>query len=281
MSYKIVGDSCCDYPEDKKAVDWLTRVPLNISVNGESFVDDNTLNTLELIEKMHASPDAPSTSCPSPERFMDSFDGEAEDVYVVTLSDRLSGSYNSAVQASKLYTEERGMKNIHIFNSRSASASQIAICRKIHELAEKGYEFLDVVKRAEGFIDELTTFFVLEDLDVLYKNGRLTGIGAFITDKLKVKLVMGGAKDGSICKFGQALSIKHALTKMVALIADKAKKTDTSLKTLVISHCNSPDRAEFVREKVLAVCKFKDAIICRAGGISTVYANSGGIIVGF
>ena len=65
--------------------------------------------------------ECPKSSCPSPEKYMEKYDCDVDRVYAVTLSAELSGSYNSAVLGMNLYHEEHGEKNIHVFNSCSAS----------------------------------------------------------------------------------------------------------------------------------------------------------------
>ena len=281
MKYKVIGDSCCDYAVAGLENIPIERVSLTLRVDNEVFLDTEELDTAALLEKMRAAKKAPSTACPSIDQFVEAFEGEEEDIYVVTLSAQLSGTYNSACRAAEIYNEEVGKKNIHIFNSRSAAAGEIAVCLKILELAGQGLPFEEVVSQAEAFIDGLTTLFVLEDLSVFAKSGRLNHLQALATDKLKIKLVMGGTPEGVIYKCATALSIKQALAKMVNILAEKAKATDASLRTLVVTHCNCLDRAEFVVNKLKSLCRFKAVCICRASGVSTVYANNGGVIVGF
>ncbi len=281
MSYKIISDSCCDYGETPGELPQLQRVPLTIEIDGAHFRDDETLAIAVLLEKMAASETGAKSACPPPALYADSYEGSQDDVYVVTLSDRLSGSYNSAVAGKTMYLEQGRPKNIHVFNSRSASAAQVAICLKIHELAGRGKQFDDVVAETERFIEELTTLFVLEDLESLRKNGRLSHLQSIITGVLKIKLVMGGDPDGTIGIRGKALSTARAISRMVELIREKCSDVRLLKRTLVITHCNCRERAEQVKKLILSVCPFERTVICRSGGISTIYANAGGIIVSF
>ena len=123
---------------------------------------------------------------------------KADDIYVVTLSAELSGSYNSAELGKKLYEEELGEKNIHVFNSRGASSTQLLIARKIYEYASQGMSFEQVVEKVEDYIRGQRTFFVLETLDVLQRNGRLSKVNAVLATALNIKPVMEGTKEGII-----------------------------------------------------------------------------------
>ncbi len=281
MSFQIIGDSCCDYPYLEDDYTWLKRVPLSIELDGETFVDDETLRCSMLISKMAASRNAPKSACPSPGSYVAAYDCGVDDVYVVTLSDKLSGSYNSAVVAANMFKESHPEKNIFVFSSRSAAAGQIAICHKIRSMANEGLGFDEIVAQTLEFINNLSTYFLLETLEVFRKNGRLNHLQSIITGALKIKLVMGGDETGNICVRGKALSMNSAVAKMADLIAERSKNQDISDRILCITHCQCPDRARAARDSIMAKVPFKDSIILKAGGISTIYANDGGIIVAY
>lgn len=209
---------------------------------------------------------------------MRAFEGEAEHVYVVTLSGKLSGSYNSAVLGKDLYAEEHDdNKQIHVFNSRSASIGETIIGMKIRDYEEAGLPFEEIVKKTEEYIDSVNTFFVLETLETLRKNGRLTNLKAFIATTLNIKPVMGATKEGTICQLDQARGMNRALEKMIKYIVDRTK--DCENRVLAISHCNCLERAKAVKEKLEKVANFKQIIIINTAGVSSMYANEGGVII--
>lgn len=281
MSFQIIGDSCCDYPYLENDFEWIKRVPLTIELEEKIYVDDETLNCSMLVEKMAASLSAPKSACPAPASFVDAYDCGADDIYVVTLSDKLSGSYNSAIVAANIFTEKHPEKNVFVFSSRSAAAGEIAVCQKIYDLASSGMAFKDVVKETFSFIDSMGTYFVLENLEVFRKNGRLNHLQALVTGALRLKLVMGGDENGNICIRGKALSIDRAIAKMADLINNRCFGLDMSNRTLYITQCLCPDRARKVRDEIMRRTGFNKCLILKAGGISTIYANSGGLVVSY
>ena len=208
---------------------------------------------------------------------MNSYHCDADHVYAVTLSAELSGSYNSAVLGKNLYEEEYGEKQIHVFNSRSASVGETLIALKIQECEEAGMEFEQVIEQVNAFIDEQHTYFVLESLDALRKNGRLTGIKALVATALNIKPVMGSTPEGTIYQLGQGRGMKKALTKMVDSVV--AEVIHPEQKILAISHCNAPERAEAVRKMIQEKIQVKDSFIVDTRGVSSLYASDGGIIV--
>ncbi|MGE4276794.1 MAG: DegV family protein [Lawsonibacter sp.] len=278
MSFKIVVDSCCDLTAQMMKDPVFVKVPLTIRSNGSVFVDDQTFDQADLLWSMKQSETAPSTACPSPQSYLDAYRGEEQDIYVVTLSALLSGSHNSAEQARLLLEEDEPDKNVHVFNSCSASSAEVLAALKIRELAGSGMPFKHVVREVEQYIYRMQTLFVLETLENLRKNGRLTKLQAVVTGALKIKLLMSATHEGEIYKLGQALSIKQALTKMVDRMA--ADPTHEGC-TLAICHCNCLDRAFQVKERVEAKCKFSNILILEAGGITTVYANDGGVVTAY
>ena len=277
MSFKIVVDSCCDLTPAMLKDPAFVKVPLTIFSNGSTFIDDETLDQADLLWAMRQSEEGTTTACPSPQAYLDAYQG-ADDVYVVTLSALLSGSHNSAEQARILMEEEKPEVNVHVFNSCSAVSGEVLVAMAIKRLASSGMPFKRVVTEVEQFIYQMQTLFVLESLENLRKNGRLTKLQAVITGALKIKLFMGATPEGEICKYGQALTIKQALIKMMDKIAADPAHAG---RTLVICHCNCLERAFLVKAMAEKKCKFAHILITEAGGISTVYAYDGGIVVAY
>ena len=279
MDYKIIVDRCGELTYKMKESGIYLSAPLSMQVDGDTIMDDETFDQADFLRRVAASPECPKSSCPSPEKYMELYSGEERRVYVVTLSSELSGSFNSAQLAAKLWKEEHGEdgKQIHVFNSRSASVGETLIACKVRECEEQGMTFDETVSETEAYIEGQHTYFVLENLDTLRKNGRLTGIKSFVASALNIKPVMGSTPQGTICQLGQARGIKRALAKMAEQIARDSKQTKE--KVLAIAHCNCPERAREVERMLLDIIRVKDSFIVDTAGISTMYANDGGIIV--
>lgn len=277
MGYRIIVDSCGELTDEMKRSGLYETASLSMQVGGVTIADDETFDQADFLKRIAASPECPKSSCPSPEKYMELYRCDAERVYAVTLSSELSGSYNSAELGKKLYKEEYGGKKIHVFNSRSASVGETLIALKIQECEEAGMPFEEVVSAVERYIEGQHTYFVLENLDTLRKNGRLTGIKSIVASALNIKPVMGSTPKGTICQLGQARGIKRALVKMSDFIKRDAE--DPAGKILAIAHCNCPERAAEVKELLLERLKVKASFIVDTAGISTMYANDGGIIV--
>ncbi len=276
MSYKIVVDSCCEIPEELKRDDRIESVPLGIQVGDYHIMDDEHFDQAEFLRRVAECPKCPKSSCPSPERFLQAYRSDVERVYVVTLSSHLSGSYNSAVLGKNLYLEKYGEKQIHVIDSESACGGETQIALKLMELEEKGLSFEQIVSRIESFRSSVHTYFVLDNLETLRKNGRLSSVKALVASTLNIKPVMAGDK-GIIVQRGQGIGIKKALAKMAEMAVREL--SGQGKRTLIVSHCNAPERAEQVKRMILDKQSFARVYITDTTGIGSMYANDGGVVV--
>lgn len=278
MSYKIIGDSCTDLTPELKKDPHFQIVPLTLQVGDTQIIDDDVFDQKSFLELVKGSSEAPKTACPSPELYKKAYECEEDQVFVITLSEHLSGSYSSAALGKKLYEEEYGedRKKIAVLGSDSASSGQLNIALYVQSLCQASLPFEEIEQKARTYIKNMKTYFVLETLDTLRKNGRLSGLQAFFATALNIKPVMG-AESGVIIKLDQARGVNKALIRMVDIAIKGAG--DTRDKVLAISHCNHAERAEFVKQEMLKRGEFKDVIIAETAGVATVYANDGGIVM--
>ena len=277
MSYKVVIDSCGELLDEWKQDPRFESVALTLSVDGVNIIDDETFDQADFLKRVAECPECPKSACPSPERYMRAFDCEAEHVYAVTLSAELSGSYNSAVLGKNLLQEDHPDRQIHIFNSKSASVGQTLIAMKIQECEEAGLPFEQVIETVDAYIEQQHTFFVLDNLETLRKNGRLSKVKALVASALKIKPVMGSTEEGAICQLDQARGMNKALVKMAQAIVEKT--ADSGQKTLAISHCNCHERAILLKNALEERMPIKKIVILDTAGVSSMYANDGGVIV--
>lgn len=280
MSYKIVVDSCCDLTPEKKKDPHFQIVSLTLEVDGVSYIDDETFDQAVYLKAVAASKDCAHTACPSPDSYRRAYEGPEEMVFVVTLSQHLSGSYNSALVGKSLFEEENpaSTKRIHVFSSDSACCGESQVAFKIQELCEAGCSFEEIVAGAQDFLYNMKTYFVLEDMETLRKNGRLTGLAALVVSALNIRPIMAG-DHGVIVRVGQKRGIARALKAMVDhALSDNPKTED---KILAVTHVNCRERAEWVISLITARAKFREVYLVDAAGVATTYAGDGGIVLTF
>lgn len=274
MKFKIIGDSCCDLTKKQLDKGYFKSVPLVLTVGGIDVIDDEKFEQNKFLDMVDACPDSPKSACPSPEAYIENFD-DAEDIYIVTLSAKLSGSYNSAILAKQIYLEEHPDVNIAVFDSKSAAAAQHAICEKIEEFCLAGLPFVQIVKKVDEFIKGQHTVFVLDNLETFRKNGRIPKVTAIFASVLNVKPVLIGV-DGEIEMYDKARGMNKALNKLIYYI-DKLD-CDKS-RTVYISNCKSYERCMNVRKVLIEKLGFKKVVVLEANGISSMYMNRGGVVL--
>lgn len=276
MKFKIVADSSCDLNDDLERKMDVKLVPFKIDIDEYSFIDDKDLEVPDLIKKMNASPNPIKTSCPSPGDFAEEYDGDS--VYVVTISEQLSGTYNSAILAKDMVLENFPQKFIHVFNSRSASVGETLIAMKIKECIDEKLSNMHLVEKVEKFIDDMKTYFISEDLSNLVKNGRISKTKGLLINALNIKPIMAATDDGNIELVDKARGSKKAFKKLVDIIGETGVKFEE--RTVAISHANALQKALDLKED-LKKYNFKDIIIVETKGLSTGYVNDGGVILAF
>lgn len=296
MEFQIIGDSCMDLCGTMLAdPQHFKTVPLQLEVGGVTTIDDDTFDQASFLQRVKACPDCPKTACPSPEAFLAAYEESRGDVFVITLSEHLSGTVNAARIAKELYDEKHGAgsKNIAVIGSDSGCAGETRLGLLCYDLCRKGLSFSETAERLQAYVPKLQTFFVLEDLSTLRKNGRLSGTAAFFATALNIKPVLY-AVGGEIRKFDQARGVERALRKMCSAAVEHARQAGTLQNGLpsgriksrldlplraVVAHCNAPERALFVKEELLRLAPFDEIDIVPTHGVSTVYASDGGVVV--
>lgn len=278
MDYKIVADSSCDLNEELEKEINIDLIPFNISVDDEEFTDDKNINIQRLISSMKKSPNPVKTSCPSPGDFLEKFK-RAKDIFAVTISANLSGTYNSAKLAKEMALSEEPNKFIHVFNSKSASVGETLVALKIEELIKKKLDNLEIVKKVESYIDEMKTFFILESLDNLVKNGRISKMKGLVASVLNFRPIMGEDGEGNIELVENHRGSRRSFNRLVEIIGES--KDDFKDRVLAISHVNALDKALDLKDKIEEKYNFKDIIIVETKGLSTAYANDGGVILAY
>lgn len=283
MSYKIVVDSCCDLTDEMKGWKDFEVVPLTLEINDYRIPDDENFNQDDFISRMKANGGMAKSACPSPDAWKEAYEGDYDEVYVLTITDKLSGTYNSALQGKMLYEDEhKDDKKIYIFNSLATSGLETIVAILIKRLADEGKSYDDIVSIVDDYILNHTgLLFCLESFDALKKNGRLFALAASVFEKIRVKLICKRTTEGNIALAGQDLTANRALTKLAGIINETVDGYDLNGKMVIIAYVCCEDKAKFVAEKIRLKTPYTDIRIVKASGLNSLYASDGGIIVSF
>lgn len=274
MKYKIVVDSSSDlssdYIKDKEI--GFEVIPLSINVGENIFIDDDSINVDEMLKAMHASKVKATSACPSSEYFKNSYK-EAENVICITMTSKLSGTYNAAYLGSNDCSSK-----VHVVDSKSTGGCLRLLVDKAYELMKQGLEFEQLCHELEKYKESINLFFVLDTFENLVKNGRMSKITAFVASALYIKPLCE-AREGVIEIYEKPRTMKGSLTRLVECIGKKC--SDTENRVCIIGHCKGEESAKFVKEEIEKKYNFKEVIITEMRGLCSFYALEKGIIVSF
>ena len=274
--FQIIVDSASDldskYVKNKDI--GFRVVPLTITIGDKNYVDDDNINVDEMLESLHKFKGKTSTACPSPEAFSKYYT-DAENTFVVTISSKLSGTYNAACLGAKELENDSNFK-IHVIDSKLVSGAEELIVGKLVELIEKGLEFNDIVTEIDKFRNERQLFFTLAKFDNLIANGRMSKIVALIAKTLIIRPVCKGV-EGEIKVIEKVIGVNNAFKKMATFIS-KAVQTFKD-KVLIINKCKADNECEQLVKLIKENCDFKEIRIKETKGLCSFYALEKGLIV--
>ena len=279
MSIQIIIDSCCDVTPALRRAMRFEVASLTVRVGEQSFRDDETLSVSALLQAMKACKDSATSACPSPEEYA-SLMRRADQSVVVTLASERAGSYNAAMVPRDIVLEEFPEKRIHVVDSESAAAGELRVALLLRQYIDGGMEFDEIVEKTTQFIAGMKTFFVLEDLSNLVKNGRISKVAGLMGTMLSIRPIMGENGHGEIIQLDKVRGTQTAMRRLVEIVAAHTSQFPQNTLTLVLSYCNCPQRAAELKEKLLAAsAALREVILVPTCGISTLYANDGGVVL--
>ncbi|MDR1917627.1 MAG: DegV family protein [Christensenellaceae bacterium] len=279
--WTIIADSSGDlYSRDLTSdkIDFHT-VPLEIMLESGNVVDDENLDVADFVRKMGLNKSVAKTACPPPEKFAEIM-RTGENIIVVTISSKLSGTYDSAVLAATTVKKEFPDKKIYILDSLAATAGQARILFEVARLINNtDLSFDEVVAQMIPYRDKTRTIFFLRNLTNLVKNGRMSKIVGLVAKFAKLKLVCCENGHGEIVKHGIALTSKKALNMLAA--APIKKVAEEKQFPVVITHCFNETDANTLKELLVANFNLTDIRVIQTRGLASFYADKDGVVMGY
>ena len=273
MNRKIVADSSGDIHALSPVS--FASAPLVIHTTEKSYLDDGTLDVEAMVEDLLRNKGKTSSACPGVGDWLHAF-GDAEEVFCLTITSRLSGAYNSACLAKEEYEGAHPGRRVCVVDSLSTGPEMQLLAEKIRELTQQGADFDTVCKEIEEYSKRTHLVFMLESLKNLANNGRVSHAVAKVTGILGIRLV-GKALDGRLEPLDKCRGAKKALQ----AIMDRMKELGYKGGKVRIAHCLNYEAAKELADLLRA--EFRDicAEIYATGGLCSYYAEKGGLLVGF
>lgn len=273
MNRKIVADSSSDL-HGLRTVDFSVA-PMMIHTTKKAYLDDSDLNVDEMVEDLLKNKEKTSSACPGLGDWLNAF-GDAQEVFVLTITSKLSGSYNSACLARDEYLEQHPDRKVYVCDTLSTGPEMQLLAEKIAELTAEGADFDTVCKELVSYSKQTNLVFMLESLKNLANNGRVSYAVAKITGILGIRLV-GKALEGVLKPLDKCRGAKKAIATLVERMKDLGYKGGK----VRIAHCQNLEGARELAELIEAEFPGYSAEIYTTGGLCSYYAEKGGILMGF
>ena len=273
MNYRIVSDSSSNV----FAIPGVsyTTVPMKVLVGPNEYVDTPEMDLAEMVADLKSFKGKSGSSCPNVQEWLDAF-GDADEVFGLTISRNLSGSYNSAQQAAETYMEANPGKKVHIFDSFSAGPEQIMIAEKIAACIAEGCDFETVIEKVEAYQNNTHILFCLESLTNLARNGRVNPAVAKIAGVLGIR-VIGDAQLGQIVPIHKVRGHKKAMQTIVNMMEEYGFYDGSRIR---VAHCFGETQANDLKALVLAKWPNTRFEIEHTTALCSFYAEEGGLMIG-
>lgn len=273
MKRKIVADSSCDMWE-LNDVDFAVA-PLTISIDNKHYVDNQELDVHLMSEDLAKYKGVSHTACPSAGAWLDCYEG-FDEVFVVTLTGSMSGTYNSAMTAKGIYEEENENVKVHVFDSLSTGPEMRLLIEKLKEMIEEDLPFEEIVEKGQDYLNHTRLFFALKSLHNFAMNGRVSKAVASAIGVLNISIFATASEEGTIQQISKCRGEKKVVKSMIEHLENAGYHGGK----IRISHADNLKLAHSVRDKILELYPHADIIVYPMGGLCTYYAEIGGLLVG-
>lgn len=270
---KFVADSACDLKEYPGIC--FETVPLSISTDERNYTDNEDLNVHEVLDYLEGYNDRSYTACPSIDAWLKAFEG-ADEIYCVTITSGLSGTFNGANIAREQYLEDHPDTKIYVVDSLSTGPGMVLLLEKLAELKSQGKSFEEVCTAIDKYRKRLKLYFSLSSLHNLAQNGRVNKLIASAIGFMNIKILGTASKEGTIEQVGKC----RGNNRMIDKIIEQLKENGFTKGKIRICHVECLEFANAVAEKIRNIFNCTDIKIVPARGLCSYYAERGGIILG-
>lgn len=271
---KIVADSSCDLFELKSAE--FACAPMKIITAEQEFIDTPLLDTEAMVEYFDKYKGKSKSSCPNTADWLDAF-GDADDIFCVTITSGLSGSYNSAFAAKQIYESDNEGKRVFVIDTLSAGPEVTLVVKKLEEFIAKGMSYEDICAEITKYLNRTGLVFMLKSLKTFANNGRVSPIVAKLVGIAGICIVGKASEEGTLQPMHKSRGEKRSLEVLLESLESEGFRSGK----ISIGHCQNLSAAEQLKNMILAKFKTAQIEIHKLRGLCSFYAEKGGILVGF
>jgi DegV family protein with EDD domain len=275
---RVIVEGSTDFPKELLDEMGVKVVGINIAFGEENYIGRVDITEETFYQKMKGCKELPKTSSPSPEKFIEMFDCEEEEILVITLTSKLSSTYSSAVLAKNIYLEHNPgtHKRIAVIDSLSGSIGVGLLVYKANKLIEQGKSLKEVVEYLEDIKKDIAFYGTLDTLENAIKGGRVNPIAGKLINALNFKVIIE-ISEGLVKPIDKARGESNSMKKLFEIV--KKNVHDIKNKTLVIGHSNCEEKAYKIKRYIDENYEHQDIIISSIGPVMGTYTSEGAILI--
>jgi len=270
----IVADSCANLSKSQK--EGFASVPLKVLAGHQEYIDNAELDVEQMCRELDAHKGPTSTACPCVIDWLEAY-GDADEVFGVSLTSMLSGSYSSSQIAAAEYIHDNPGKKVFILDSLSAGPEMTLIAERYEELLAQELSFEEICETIQAYSKRTHVHFMLESLSNFAKNGRVSPAAAKLAGILGIRIVGRASEEGTLSPEHKCRGEKAAIQKLVSTM----EEAGFSGGKVRIHHTFNPNAAEQIRRLILEKYPEADVRIGENCGLCSYYAEMHGILMGF
>lgn len=280
MSIKILADSACDLTDEYYNKFGIDMVSLTVHLDDEDYKDGVDISPKAVYDRMREGA-APKTSQVSPQTFKSVFTSYAKEkqaLIYLAFSSELSGTYQTAKMMEQEVKEEYPDAELHVIDTKCASIGYGLVILRAAKLAKEGADVREIIDTATYHAEHMEHIFTVDDLDYLYRGGRVSKTAAFVGSLLKIKPILH-VEDGKLIPLEKMRGSKKVLSRMIELMEERG--TDFKNQTIGISHGDDLERAQQLAEMIEEKLGADTIIIEMVGAVIGAHSGPGTLSVFF
>lgn len=280
MSVKIMADSACDLPLEDYEKYGIEMIPLTVQLDGEEYQDVLSISPEKIYSAMRNGK-TPKTAQASPQLFKEIFLKHAKagnQVVYFAFSSELSGTFQAGKLMEQEIKEEYPGFELHVIDTKCASLGYGLVILKVAELAKKGADLKEIIDTGTYYFNHMEHIFTVDDLEYLYRGGRVSKTSAFVGSLLKIKPLLH-MEDGKLIPLEKIRGSKKVYKRMLEVMEERGKNLDDQI--IGISHGDALETAEQIADMIREKWKVKDIKINMVGAVIGAHAGPGTIAIFF
>lgn len=282
MGIKIITDSGCDLPKELIEKYNIDVLPIFVLEGETEYLDNINITPNEVFKGMKDGI-VYKTAQITPEIFINKFKGltvGGETVIYIALSSELSGTYGSSVLAKDTVESEYKNADISVIDSRAVSGGQGLIALEAGKMAAEGKSKEDILARVNLLIKNIEHIFTIDDMEYLYRGGRVTKAQKMIGGLLSIKPILW-VNNGKLEPIEKVRGKNKVLKSIIDLVKKTKGDTDLSKQDIVINHANDLDSALKLKDMMIEEFGIKEPSIGSIGAVIGAHAGPGTVAVFF